>query len=180
MIPMDLQWPAQLCRDGHVLCLPRHKGDQEATDTNTLLRDALARANDIFMTFRLEKKAFNLDTFMEEWGNNFSKDNFIVYYEQKMMFRYRSGDITADTLKSHRTTLNWLIKFNKMLYFSSFEEEWGCKFDSFLSKGIKSRTGNTQNTRWSQHKNVRAYLNLARKHEKLRFLNPLSILGFGK
>ena len=114
-----------MCQDGHVLCLPRHKSDQEATDTNTLLRDALARANDIFMTFRLEKKAFNLDTFMEEWGSNFSKENFIVYYEQKMMFRYRSGDITADTLKSHRTTLNWLRKFNKMLYFSSFGEEWG-------------------------------------------------------
>ena len=95
-----------------------------------------------------------------------------------MMFLYRAGDITADTLKSHRTTLNWLRAFNKMLCFSSFGEEWGYKFDSFLSKRIKSRTGNTQNTRWSQHKNVCAYLNLARKHEKLRFLNPYEYFRF--
>lgn len=172
LIPLQIYWPADKCDDTQRLCLPRHKGDKEVDDINVILRDNVSRANEIFRTFRLSRQFFTMDTFMVNWENEFSRESFIEYYEQKLKFRLKTGDIGHITYKNHNCTLNWLKRYKKDLKFMEMDQEWAYKFDAFLAKRIKTRDGDTHNSRWGYHKNIKAMLKIAAKHDKIRFNDP--------
>lgn len=172
LIPLQLYWPADFCQDNQSLCLPRKKDDPDVDDYNLILKDSLAKATEIFKLFRLARREFDMNLFLKEWNNEYSRDSFLEYYERKLKFRLKTGDIGWLTYKNHNSTLNWLKRFKKDVKFMDFNEEWAYTFDAFLAKKIKTRDGDTHNSRWGYHKNIKAMLKLARKHEKFNFTNP--------
>lgn len=172
VIPLNIAWPAELCSDTQSLCMTKEKGNNEADDINIILRDSLAKGNEILRILRMSRQAITIDSFMSNWHNEFSRHSFTAYYEQKMKFRFQTGDISLITYKNYGVTLNWLKEFKKDIGFSDFNEKWAFKFDAFLAKKIKSRDGQTHNSRWGYHKNIKTMLNMARKFDKIPYTNP--------
>src|SRR5690606_20207878 len=109
------------------------------------------------------------ETFLKEYHSNLSRDNFLQFFENKILQRYRDGEISELTKASHTGTLNHLKNWKKELLFSDLNDRTAHQFDKYLSK----KTGATRiNGRCAHHKNFRTYLNQAKKVEKIEFVHP--------
>lgn len=167
-IPLKISWPLDKWDAKHQVCKPRSKPDQSADDNNLIIRDTVARANEILISYRLARKSISKELFLKEFHSNLNKEDFLAFYQQKMMERLKYGEITAESKKSHEVTLNHLRKWKKSLLFSDLDEKTAYKFDQFLI----NRTGCQKlNSRWGQHRNFKTYLNQAKK-ERIQFIHP--------
>jgi integrase/recombinase XerD len=167
-IPVKISWPVNQWDEAKQVCRPRHKADKECDDINLILRDTLARATEIFVQYRLRRLGLSIDTFLKEFNSNFNRDNFLVYYEQKMKNRLRDGEISSGSFRIHLTTLNHLKTWKKEILFSELTDKSAIEFEAWL----KRKTGcQSKNARWCQHKNFKTYLNSA-KRDNINFVNP--------
>lgn len=179
-IPLDIRWPVARFDWKAGVCKPRFEHDRECEDNNILLRRELTKCNEIFRYYRLADIPITINRFMRDYRDNLSKSNFISYMEAKVKSRHVNREIAALTYKKHLSTINKLKEYAPKLLFTDFDENWGQDFDNWLKKNIKSREKSvpgkkkkthSQNTRWSHHKNIKVYLNLAKK-DQIRFNNP--------
>ena len=165
-INLEVTWYPELFDNGE--CLARYKGDKEAKDVNLIVSDAIAKASEIFIQYRLRRKTINLSSFISDYVTNINKDNFIAYYEAKMLERLRDGEIELSTRINHQVTLNHLKSWKRILLFSELDDRTAYQFEKYLLK----KTGALSiNARYGQHRNFRTYLNAAKK-EKIEFTNP--------
>lgn len=99
--------------------------------------------------------------FSKEYACNLNKDDLIVFMEQKINERVKYREISLGTKKSHTVTLNHLKAWKKKIAFADLNEKTGEQFERFL----KLHTGaKSKNARWGQHRNLKTYLNLAKKN----------------
>ena len=63
--------------------------EARARDYNLLIGQALAKANEVFVTYRLSKQVLTLEQFQRDFNMAGSRSDFITYYEAKMTERYR-------------------------------------------------------------------------------------------
>ncbi len=168
-IDLKLYWPLDRFDKKNRRCLPISKADEQYKDYNILLSDAEAKATEVFVQYRLRRVPLSLETFLKEYHSNLSRDNFLQFFENKILQRYRDGEISELTKASHTGTLNHLKNWKKELLFSDLNDRTAHQFDKYLSK----KTGATRiNARWAHHKNFRTYLNQAKKVEKIEFVHP--------
>ncbi len=167
-IPLKISWDHRLWDDKNQCCKPRHKDDKACADTNLIIKDALGRATEILVQYRLKRLSISLDLFLKEYRSNLNKEDFLVYYEQKVVVRLRNEEITFESRKNHLATLNHLKAWKKTLLFSEINEKTAYEFDRFLQKKTGSQT---MNARWGQHKNFKTYLNQAKK-DRINFIHP--------
>lgn len=176
-IDLDLKWPPNKF-DEASFCRPRSANDEDYTDYNIIIRDALAKANKIHKTYRLRNQPLSLELFIREYRSDLDKDDFIKYYTQKSLWRYNKGLIKKQTWKNEHSTLEMLKKYLKsktdststlvpILPFHEINADFPVEFDSFMAK-----KGNDKNTRWGRHKNIGTYLSLARSKDKITFIDP--------
>lgn len=171
-LPLDIKWPQKFFDLESGQCLQRDKNDRDASDNNIIIRNEISKVNEIVKYYRLADIPININRFMSDYQNNISKSNFIEYMENKLLQRKKDGEIEYITLKRHYCTLRKLKQFNKHLLFSDFNETWGNKFDAWMKKHVKSvLKTQSQNTRWSHHKIVKTYMNLA-KRDNIKFIYP--------
>lgn len=145
--------------------------EKQAADYNLIIGQARAKANDVFVEFRLSKRNLTMDGFLYNYITEGSRNDFIAWMEAKINERYRKGKghrmgISETTKKNHTSTLNCLKKFSKSVPFDSLSTKWADDFHSYLLKTIKGI-----NTRWTRHRDVKTYLELARK-ERIKFEDP--------
>lgn len=163
---------------------------QKAADYNLLIGQAAAKANEIAIRYRLSNRHLTADEFLREYNSGASKEDFLVYMGARINERYRRGQITQNTYKSHHSTLNKLRQFaaagkrptrNKTgkkraptpdvaaatLPFCSLTHKFSHDFDAWL----KAEHQSCLNTRSGRHRNVKAYLELARR-DKITFEDP--------
>jgi integrase len=163
-----------------------------AVDYNLLIGQALGAANKIAIRYRLSERHLTADEFMREYNSGASKEDFLAYMGKRTDERYRRGQITQNTWKSHHSTLNKLRQFvahgsrpargsagrrrvasppidvaSVTLPFASLTHKFSHDFDAWL----KSEHQSCQNTRSGRHRNVKAYLELARR-DKITFEDP--------
>ncbi len=101
---------------------------------------------------KLEEKTANTD--------------FIYYARQKVLFRYQKKEITFRTYQTQISSINKVQEYCKVLPFNRISVEWLEGWKTFLI-GL----GNERNTVWSRLKDIRTYMNLARK-DKIFFDYP--------
>jgi integrase/recombinase XerD len=170
-INLDVSWYPKYFKDG--VCLPLPKGKESTTgfsckDTNLILSDAMGKATEIFVQFRLRRVGLCMDSFLRDYATNLNKDDFIKYMEWKIMQRLKDREIEQSTKLSHDVTLRMLIRWKKFLLFSEFDDRTALRFDKWMEKFTESKS---LNGRWGHHRNFKTYLNLA-KQDRIDFLHP--------
>jgi site-specific recombinase XerD len=139
---------------------------KRASDYNMLIGQALAKANEVQVRWRLSGEVLTMERFKRDFATAGDKSDFITYYQAKMTERYRKGKISDNTRKNHTSTLNALIAFRPVLPFHTLTTDFADDFNHYLEKKVKSL-----NTRWGRHKDVKTYLALAKK-DRLKFEDP--------
>lgn len=167
-IDLHINWPAKHFDKVSGLCKPRTKAnDQLCQDNNLLIGQALAKATEIFTLARLSGRIITLENFLKDYYSNFNKECFISFYEHRMLERYKHNEIAHESFKNHQNTLNKLKAWRKgQLLFHEFDHRFAQSFDTWLKK---QKLGT--NTRWNHHKDVKTYLNQARRSH-YKFENP--------
>ena len=165
-LPLHLHWPPAFFRDGE--CVERWKGDGQARDFNLIIRDALAKANDILIEYRLRRRAITLEGFVQEYEQGRPSEDFIAYMTAKLEQRLREKEITLRSYTTQLVTLNHLKAWKRRIPFESLNERTAYQFEAYLLKhtGAKSING-----RWGRHKTFKTYLNQA-KSDRIQFINP--------
>ena len=150
-------------------CLPRSKNDELAKDYNLLLSDAEAKANAVFVEYRLRRLELTLDVFLGEFTSSLNKSNFLQYMEEKINLRYRQGDIEESSRNNHLSSVRKIGQWKPDLTFAELNNRTAQMFDSWM----KRKTGaKSLNARWATHKNFKTYLNQARKVDHIEFIHP--------
>ena len=159
---------------------------KKAADFNLLIGQAEGKANEIAIRYRLSQRHLTADEFLREYNTGASKEDFLVYMGARIEERYRRGQITQNTHKSHHSTLTKLREFvayskrptrrgklvdvdvsESTLAFCNLTHKFSHDFDAWLKTVKKS----CLNTRSGRHRNVKAYLELARR-DKVTFEDP--------
>lgn len=163
---------------------------KKAADHNLLIGQALARVNEIAVRYRLSNQHLTADEFLREYNTGASREDFLAFMQGRIDERYRRGQITDLTRKSHQSTLNKLCEFasysrrvtlglprrkvqatepteHQPLPFCGLTHRLAPDFDAWLTK----EHGSCTNTRARRHRTVKAYLELARR-DKITFENP--------
>ncbi|GAB3232956.1 site-specific integrase [Hymenobacter seoulensis] len=205
-IPLKLTWPEALFDEEAGTCLaqlPKKKQGSDyknllarteaaigrpletaAHDSNLIIGQARAKANDIFVRYRLQEDlVLTVDEFLRQYNTAASGSDFLSYMEHRIAERGKRGQISESTRIKHVTTWRKLQEFartlplNKgclkdgtktpVLPFNAFSHKFAGDFDAWLKKVHKSCT----NTRSGRHRNVKAYLELARR-DKITFEDP--------
>jgi integrase len=139
---------------------------KRAQDYNLLIGQALAKANDVFVTWRLSKQVPSLERFKQDFSTAGSKDDFCAYIKAKIIERHRKEKISDITRKNHFSTYNALVAFRAYVPFNTLTTDFVDEFDAYLKKHVRG-----VNTRWGRHKDVKTYLALARK-DRMKFEDP--------
>ncbi|OON65491.1 tyrosine-type recombinase/integrase [Hymenobacter sp. CRA2] len=143
--------------------------EKQASDINLVI--GRAKANEIFISYRLDESGLNAETFLLAYNTEASRNDFLDYMEKKIEYRFRKGKghrhgISENTRKNHTSTLNALRAFRPRLPFFLLSPKLIDDYHEFLRRRIKSI-----NTIWGRHKDVKTYLEFARK-EKIKFEDP--------
>jgi site-specific recombinase XerD len=187
-LPAELRTPAnqELVRAAQLLLgtdLAR-----KAADYNLLIGQAEATANEIAIRYRLSKRHLTADEFLREYNSGASRECFLTYMGARIEERYRRSQISENTRKSHNSTLNKLLEFvayskrparkkkieapvvdvkDGTLPFCQLTHKFSHDFDAWL----KTHHQSCLNTRSGRHRNVKTYLELARR-DKITFEDP--------
>jgi integrase len=163
-INLDVSWYPSLFLDGEC----RKFGKVKPDDINLIISDALAKASEIFIQYRLRRIPLSMEAFLREFKTNLNKDDFLVYYKNKMMQRLKEGEIESSSRRSHEVTLNHLRNWKKVLLFSELDDRTAFNFERYL---VKKTGSQSMNSRWGQHRNFKTYLNAA-KRDNIEFIHP--------
>lgn len=165
---------------------------KKVDDYNLLIGQAEGKANEIAIQYRLSQRHLTADEFLREYNTGASKEDFLLYMSTRIDERYRRGQITHNTWKSHHSTLTKLREFvafskrptrnrtgkkrelsqeanpgESTLPFCTLTHRFSHDFDAWL----KNERQSCLNTRSGRHRNVKAYLELARR-DKITFEDP--------
>lgn len=168
-ISLKIYWPVDRFDEKKGLCLAREKDCEKHKDVNVIMADAQAKAAEIFVQYRLKRMDLTLPVFLEEYKSNVSRNDFLTYYENRMLERCRLGEINEESVRTQRVTLNHLKAWKGTLLFSQLNNRTAAHFDSYLLRKTKAKS---INARWGQHKNFKTYLNQAKKRDNISFVNP--------
>ncbi|MGI4870462.1 MAG: tyrosine-type recombinase/integrase [Janthinobacterium lividum] len=139
---------------------------KRAADYNLLIGQALGRANEVLVQYRLSKKPLTVEAFLEDYNSASSKTDFLAFFQKKLAQRLKRKQIAETTHISHQSTLRLLRAFRDPIPFYSLCPQFVEEFHAFVQQQSKS-----PNTWWGRHKTVKAYLALARK-AKIKFEDP--------
>lgn len=137
-----------------------HPKDVSFGDYNMIIREAMARANDILTFYRLAGRAITIKDFDREYGSYYNKASFVDYYQHKLEERLSKGLILHSTYRSQKYSLSVLRKIAPELNFSQLNAQFIQELDIMMSKKLKITD---VNSRHGRHKDFRCYINLAIK-----------------
>lgn len=149
----------------------RVRNHAQDEDLNLLIGQALGKATDILIRFRLKKEAPTRESFLRAWANPDGEEDFIAYAEQQMFLDYQRGRIKPATLAYHQRNIGVLRDFVKEqgwteLPFNLIGPTLMAQLDLYV-RTEQERAGNDgQAARWNSQKVVKKYLNTARSAGK--------------
>jgi integrase/recombinase XerD len=145
-VGVDLCWPPDKFNENYG-CKPRLKKDLEVNDYNIIINNARAKANQIFMDYRMKDLPINIQLFEKEYYSKLNKFEFIKYFEVKSKERWGARQTSDLTYKMERMVLEKLKGYKQEIYFREFNGSWAIDFDTHLKKHklrINSRWGYTK------------------------------------
>lgn len=139
--------------------ISKHK---EAKDLNLIINSCKARANDIFVRYRLQHEELTPEIFLKEYKNPTTYIDFYAFWTKTM--ENQKKILSVNTLASHASVLNKLKKFKKKMKFSEINEELINNFTRYLKISLK----NNNNTIQKNLGTIKAYLNHAKRQDIIR------------
>lgn len=149
---------------------PSHKNSK---DYNLVIDNLKARANLIFVRYRLLNEDLTPEIFRKEIKNPSTYIDFYEFWESQMTARDKL--ISPNTVKSHKSVLEKLKEFKSSLKFSEIDEQFIYDFKRYL----KVRKNNNNNTIQKNLGTLKAYLNIAVKKDLIR-KNPFATVPIKK
>jgi integrase len=135
-IPLGIKWPMDKFNPNTGELLPRHKHDQQCSDYNLEIGQAMAKANEIAVDVRLGKRSISHEEFKFRFKNFASKESLLLYMENKALKRKTSGEIKASTYIRNVTNINRLRNFaiakNENATFDALTKSFTQRFKNWL------------------------------------------------
>lgn len=169
-IPLGISWPVTNFDDVQGKLLPLSKLDKNAMDYNLVISSAVQKVHDIFKQYRLMDAVLTPERFKQEYKGYTCKKDFVLFYRQKLEVRYRTREIDENSYRVQKTSLNSLVRFNENLPFNEINRD---VIKKYINK--MKRDGLTENTIWARIKDMKTYLNIAKK-ENINFQWPFDQL----
>lgn len=126
----------------------------DADDLNLIISQTKAKANDIVIRYRLQKKYLSCETFKLEFQGNINTEDFLKFFEQEIAIKGSTKEY--QTAITYKVALKKLFKFKKSVRFGDLDFKFIRDFDIWMEKGKLS-----MNTRTKYHKKVRHVINNA-------------------
>jgi integrase/recombinase XerD len=134
----------------------RIKGkSQVAVDSNMLIGQALARINDIELTYRLSNRILDVVTLQKEYINPTPNYDFIKFYEYEL--QHQKKYLMQSTYRQQVSTLNKLKSWKSYIAFSAIDENLIKEMELHFKNVLK----NKKVTIASSLKNFKKYLHIA-------------------
>ncbi len=150
-------------------CLPTGPDDKLCSDYNIILRDAVAKATEVIVSYRLKRLELTLDLFLKAYYDRLCTTDFLKYYEKKVNDRYRAGEIEESTRDNHMSSFRKLKEWKPGFPFSEMNNRTAHIFDTWM---LRKTPCKSLNGRANHHKNFKTYLNFALKQEGVDFIHP--------
>lgn len=129
----------------------------DCNDLNMMIRNAVARANNIFVRYRLAMTPLSIADFKREYPlATANHSSFYEFYEKSTNHAYKKKVIAESTWMKEATTLNQLKEYAPALSFAEMNKDFLIGFDKYQEKEDK-----TQNTRWCYWKHISKFCNQA-------------------
>ena len=178
LVELELHWPPNLLDETANQLLPRKKNDKECHDYNLIIRNAIAKANDILIECRLQNREITMKQFLVEYKEYEKRKDFCNYMATKIAERHKRNKITEATKKSHENALIWLKRFQEKITYQQLTSKFIEKFEGWLLKQENQRANDKkkldQNTVSNILKYIKAYINLAINKDKVPIENPFT------
>ncbi len=143
--------------------LPTH---EYASDYNLILGSVKARLNEIFIRYRLQHRSISPALLRKEYKAKMTSLDFHSFL--KNAIEERKGEITHSSIKQHRVLAANLREFSPDLSFIDLQDDFFSRYNRWLI----STKGNSTNTRYNNFKNLKAYMNIAKRSGLIQ-VNPL-------
>lgn len=176
-IPLKISWPLDKVDWKKGRCKPRDEEDSLSADYSLIMKDADAKATEIFIQYRLKRLELSMETFLKEYHSNISKESFIDYMEQKINNRVRTKEIEEISGKNHTSTLRKIKLWKPNLSFRDINNNTAKLFDNWM---LRHTDGKSLNARWAHHKNFKTYINQAIKKDHIDLINPYKFFNAKK
>lgn len=168
-IDLKIYWNAERFDDNKGVCLPNMPNDKTCSDYNIILRDAMAKATEVIVSYRLKRVDLSLDFFLKAFYEKKSMTDFLDYYEKKVNQRYRAGEIEESTRNNQMGTFRKLKEWKSNFLFSDMSAKTAQLFDGWM---LRKTPCKSLNGRACHHKNFKTYLNYAQREDGIEFVNP--------
>lgn len=175
-IPLDLDWNPELVDTENGQLKSTLKKDKECDDNNLIIREAMAKVNDIFVMARLRDKEISMAELMDMYYNYLRMKDFVVYMSDKIKERYKRQKISFNTKKSQMTAWTYLSNYKKVIFFNDLNAKFIENFEVWMKKQYNQRSTEKKkldsNTVANVLKYVKAYINLAIQKDEVPIKNP--------
>lgn len=136
----------------------RIKGNgQNSKDCNMLIEKALARVNEIELSYRLGSKVLDVETLQSEYANPTPNYDFLKFFEYEL--EHQKKFLKQSTYRQQNSTLNKLKEWKDHIAFSSIDEHLLKELQLYCKNVLK----NQPPTVGSTLKNFKKYLHIANK-----------------
>ena len=98
-------------------------------DKNLVFNNAISKAIDIEVRYKLSGQVLNLQKFKAEFLGNSIRGDVIIYMERAIKYRHSLDEIATSTMKQHLNVCKKMKQFFKQLSFGDITRENIQKFD---------------------------------------------------
>ena len=146
---------------------------------NIIIEHMRSRLSDVVRTLTLNNKPLTKESILNQYKNYDNRIDFIQYFEKKLEFRYNRGELSANTHKTHLSTLKKCKLFSREWLFADINSKLIEDFQVWMYKYLKKNSVNTgrdlknggQNTVMAALKIIRTYMILA-QNDEIKFTKP--------
>ena len=82
-----------------------------SSDFNLVIGQALAKANSVLVTFRLQGRTPTLEAFKTEWNTPGQSEDFLEFFRRECLDQYHKKAISLGTYRYHERASRQLAKF---------------------------------------------------------------------
>ena len=157
-IPLDLH----IDPDNYNKASNRVTKGVERNTHNHLIKDALGRASNIILKYKVNGKMLTRELFEKEFRMPSTLTEFYAFMEDQI--KLRVGEITQTSANQQLTCLNKLKSFKGSCLMSELDENFIREFEKYMRNKLK----NNPNTIYNSLKTVRTYVNRAIKLELMQ------------
>lgn len=157
--PLNIDWPLDLIDQKNGCILSNGKKDPDYNDYQIIINSEISKVNDIFKMFRMGDRVLTMELFLKEYRTFENRKDFLVFMEHEIKKRYHEKTMKEQTYKNHTATLHKLQEFKPQLFYYEITSELLSKFSIFLNR----KKGNNTGTVWGRIKDIKTYLNRAKK-----------------